>query len=56
MTPVTAGPVIDVHDLCKSFGDRRVVDGLSLTVPEGEICGFLGGNHHPADLRLADPG
>jgi len=44
MTPVTAGPVIDVHDLCKSFGDRRVVDGLSLTVPEGEICGFLGGN------------
>ena len=35
---------IDVHDLCKSFGARRVVDRLSLQVPAGEICGFLGGN------------
>jgi ABC-2 type transport system ATP-binding protein len=37
-------PVIDVRGLRKSFGNRRVVDGLDLTVPEGEICGFLGGN------------
>src|SRR5271166_2463230 len=35
---------IDVHDLRKSFGSRLVIDGLSLQVPEGEICGFLGGN------------
>jgi ABC-type multidrug transport system ATPase subunit len=35
---------IDVHDLVKSFGAVKVVDGLSLQVPEGEICGFLGGN------------
>jgi ABC-type multidrug transport system ATPase subunit len=35
---------IDVHDLHKSFGARKVVDGLSLQVPQGEICGFLGGN------------
>lgn len=35
---------IDVHGLCKSFGANKVVDGLDLTVPEGEICGFLGGN------------
>jgi ABC-type multidrug transport system ATPase subunit len=35
---------IDVHDLRKSFGTRRVIDGLTLQVPEGEICGFLGGN------------
>jgi ABC-type multidrug transport system ATPase subunit len=35
---------IDVHDLIKSFGAVKVVDGLSLQVPEGEICGFLGGN------------
>jgi ABC-2 type transport system ATP-binding protein len=35
---------IDVHDLRKSFGARRVIDGLTLQVPEGEICGFLGGN------------
>src|SRR6516165_7262834 len=36
--------VIDVHDLRKSFGARRVVDGLSLQVAKGEICGFLGAN------------
>ncbi|HUB15254.1 MAG TPA: ABC transporter ATP-binding protein [Acetobacteraceae bacterium] len=35
---------IDVRDLVKSFGANRVVDGLSLQVAEGEICGFLGGN------------
>ncbi len=35
---------IDVKGLCKSFGPRRVVDGLTLRVPQGEICGFLGGN------------
>ena len=40
MTPLA----IDVHDLRKSFGARRVIDGLTLQVPEGEICGFLGGN------------
>ena len=36
--------VIDVHDLTKSFGAHRVVDGLSLQVAKGEICGFLGAN------------
>jgi ABC-type multidrug transport system ATPase subunit len=36
--------VIDVHDLCKSFGTRRVVDGLTLQVAAGAICGFLGAN------------
>jgi ABC-2 type transport system ATP-binding protein len=36
--------VIDVHDLRKSFGARRVVEGLSLQVAAGEICGFLGAN------------
>jgi ABC-type multidrug transport system ATPase subunit len=35
---------IDVHDLRKSFGPRLVIDRLTLQVPEGEICGFLGGN------------
>jgi ABC-type multidrug transport system ATPase subunit len=40
----TAGYVIDVHGLAKSFGDRRVVDGLTLQVAQGEICGFLGAN------------
>ena len=36
--------VIDVHNLQKSFGTRRVVDRLTLQVANGEICGFLGAN------------
>lgn len=36
--------VIDVRDLHKSFGARSVVDGLTLKVAQGEICGFLGAN------------
>jgi ABC-2 type transport system ATP-binding protein len=36
--------VIDVRDLEKSFGANRVVNGLSLQVAAGEICGFLGAN------------
>src|SRR5947209_2009152 len=36
--------VIDVRDLRKNFGARKVVDGLTLQVRQGEICGFLGAN------------
>lgn len=36
--------VIDVRDIRKNFGGMRVVDGLSLQVARGEICGFLGAN------------
>ena len=36
--------VIDVHGLQKSFGARKVVDGLTLQVAQGEVCGFLGAN------------
>ena len=36
--------VIDVHNLRKSFGPLKVVDGLSLQVAAGEVCGFLGAN------------
>ncbi|HEY4171757.1 MAG TPA: ABC transporter ATP-binding protein [Rhodopila sp.] len=36
--------VIDVRDLHKSYGARRVVDGLTMAVRAGEICGFLGAN------------
>ena len=39
-----SGLVIDVRDLQKSFGARKVVRGLSLQVAAGEICGFLGAN------------
>jgi ABC-2 type transport system ATP-binding protein len=41
MTGVT---VIDVRDLHKTYGARKVVDGLTLAVAAGEICGFLGAN------------
>src|SRR6202051_4122044 len=41
---MTGELVIDVHDLHKSYGTRKVVDGLTLAVQAGEICGFLGAN------------
>jgi ABC-2 type transport system ATP-binding protein len=41
---VTSAFAIDVRNLRKSFGARRVVEGLSLQVAPGEICGFLGAN------------
>ena len=37
-------PVIDVHELTKSFNGKTVVDKLSLRVVPGEIYGFLGPN------------
>jgi len=39
-----AAPVIDVHNLNKSFGSKHVVVDLSLRVERGEIFGFLGPN------------
>lgn len=35
---------LDVKNLVKSYGGRRVVDGLSFQVQEGEIVGLLGPN------------
>ena len=35
---------IRTQRLTKQFGDVRAVDGLDLTVEEGEIFGFLGPN------------
>jgi ABC-2 type transport system ATP-binding protein len=36
--------VIEVRDLVKSYDGSRVVDGLSLTVEDGEIYGIVGPN------------
>ncbi len=41
---MTGELVIDVRDLHKNYGARKVVDGLTLAVAAGEICGFLGAN------------
>ena len=34
--------MIEIDGVTKSYGDRRVVDSLSLTVPDGEFCVLLG--------------
>jgi ABC-2 type transport system ATP-binding protein len=39
-----ASPVIEVHDLVKTFGHARALDGLDLEVAQGEVHGFLGPN------------
>ena len=43
-TPHTGGLVIDVRGLNKRFGDKHVVNDVSLQVRAGEIFGFLGPN------------
>ena len=35
---------VDVHELTKTFGMKKVVDNVSLCVGQGEIYGFLGPN------------
>jgi ABC-2 type transport system ATP-binding protein len=37
-------PVIAIHDLVKTFGATRALDGLDLSVAAGEVHGFLGPN------------
>ncbi len=38
------GPAVEVEQLVKKFGDFTAVDGVSFTVPQGEIFGLLGPN------------
>ena len=42
--PDYSGPAIAVEGLTKRFGDKTVVDRVSLSVERGEIAGFLGPN------------
>ena len=42
--PDTARTAIEIHGLTKSFGSVRALDGLDMTVREGEVHGFLGPN------------
>jgi ATP-binding cassette ChvD family protein len=36
--------VIELHNLCKGYGDRLLIDDLSLSIPKGSIVGIIGGN------------
>jgi ABC-2 type transport system ATP-binding protein len=40
----SSAPPIDIHDLHKSFGPVQALDGLDLTVENGQVAGFLGPN------------
>lgn len=42
--PRLGDKVIEVHDVCKSFGDRGLIENLSFSVPKGAIVGVIGGN------------
>lgn len=39
-----ASPVIELHGVCKAFGEHRVIHELNLAVPALSIFGFLGNN------------
>jgi polyether ionophore transport system ATP-binding protein len=39
-----ARPAVTAHDLTKRYGETTALEGLSLTVREGEVYGFLGPN------------
>lgn len=41
---MSGAPAISVRGLTKRYGDKTVVDDVSLTVEKGEIAGFLGPN------------
>ena len=37
-------PMVQVEDLCKSYGSLRAVDGVSFSIKPGEVFGILGPN------------
>jgi len=41
---VTEPHAIEVVEVVKEFGARRVIDGLTFTVPRGQVCALLGPN------------
>ena len=39
-----AGLAVEVDSLVKRYGELVAVDGLSLTIPRGQVMGLLGPN------------
>ena len=50
-----ASPALEVRELVKTFGGRRVVNGVSFELQRGEIFGFLGpnGSGKTTTMRMA---
>ncbi len=44
MTTPAQPPIIQIKGLIKRFGDRAVLDGLNLNIPEGRITVIMGGS------------
>ena len=44
MTEPAVSAAVSMRELTKAFGSVRAVDGLSLSIPRGEIYGLLGPN------------
>jgi sulfate-transporting ATPase len=42
--PRLGDKVVDVKNLTKGFGDRTLINDLSLSLPKGSIVGIIGGN------------
>ncbi len=40
----TSGPIVEVHNLVKRYGDFTAVDGVSFEIAQGSIFGLLGPN------------
>ncbi len=50
-----ASPALEVRELVKTFGGRRVANGISFELQRGEIFGFLGpnGSGKTTTMRMA---
>lgn len=42
--PRLGDKVLEVDGLSKGFGDKKLIEGLSFSVPKGSIVGIIGGN------------
>lgn len=42
--PRLGNKVVEIHDLCKGFDDRLLIDHLNMTVPAGAVVGIIGPN------------